>query len=934
MSLWRATRAGLRRLFRPSAADRDLRDELAHYVEMATENNLKSGMSPEAAARAARVRAGSVEAAKTEVRSAGWDGAVDALRQDVRLAVRGLRRHPGFVLTAVSSLALGIGSLTVMFSVVNAVLLRPLPYRDSNRLALIWTDDARRGLHREPTAYRTIADWQEQATAFGGIAYFSTQRVAPMSNVPNGDGGRSRSVLGLVSGNFFEVLDVAPFAGRLLTADDEHDRAAVAVITYGYWQHWLNGAPDVVGSSIRIDDPSKGGLGSVMVVGILPPDFYSPDRQAELFTPSTTYWRFGRESTERFPAWARRWTAVGRLAPDRSFTEAHDELERIGRQLAVAHPATVEDFPGFQTTVTPVIESIAGRRLQAALWMLLAAVGTLLLVVCGNLATLMLARGSARQQEFAVQRALGAGRGRVVRQLLTEALLLGIVGAAAGTAIAAWATPLIASQISAYVPRMDEVALDMRVWLVAAAASLGSGLIFGILPAIRVSAAATTEALRDGGRATSTPRLRRQQRMLVFAECSLALILLAGAGLLLKSLIKLTSVDPGFDPTHVLTLRLEFPAEPPPAAEERRQTSAIAPARATARAQALADAIDHIGHLPGVRSAAAIDDLFITGPASASITIPGRSSDEIAAGELSDAAVASAFFTTMGQPLRRGRLPTSDDVAQKIRALWSPVITDMPLDEKERRATPEPVVVNESFVQRFFGADDPLGQRFCIDPDNKTYWYEVVGVVGDAHRGGLERPAVPEFYGPLIPSAGGGADLVVRATGDPLALTSAVRAELSRSLPRVRIVSVSTAEAQFKGFGAERQLQTWLLAGFALLALVLAGIGVFGLAHYAAAERTHEIGIRVALGAAPADVLRLLVVDGLRMPIVGIVAGLIAAGWLTRFIASQLYDVTPTDPLTFIGVALLLTVVAAAACALAGWRISTANPVEALRKIG
>jgi putative ABC transport system permease protein len=422
--------------------------------------------------------------------------------------------------------------------------------------------------------------------------------------------------------------------------------------------------------------------------------------------------------------------------------------------------------------------------------------------------------------------------------------------------------------------------------------------------------------------------------MLVVAECTLALILLAGAGLLLKSLLRLTSVEAGFDPTHVLTLRLEFPTEAPPTAEERRQTSAIAPARATARAQALTEALDHIGRLSGVRSAAAIDDLFITGPASASITIPGRSSDQMAAGELSDAAIASAFFTTMGQPLRRGRLPAPDDVAQKIRALWSPVITDMPLDEKERRATPEPVVVNESFARRFFGADDPLGKRFCIDPDNKTYWYEIVGVVGDTHRGGLERPVVPEFYGPLIPSAGGGADLVVRTTGDPLGLAAAVRAELSRSLPRVRIVSVSTVEAQFQGFAAERQLQTWLLAGFALLALVLAGIGVFGLAHYAAAERTHEIGIRVALGAAPADVLRLLVVDGLRTPLIGIVAGLVTAGWLTRFIASQLYDVTATDPLTFIGVAFLLALVAAGACALAGWRVCTANPVQALRKPG
>jgi predicted permease len=929
MAIWRSVRAGVRRLLRRDQAERDLRDELAHYLAMATEENIRRGLTPDAAARAARVSMGSLEGAKADVRAFGWDGAIDAIRQDVRLALRGLRRDRAFALTAILSLAVGVGALTAMFSLLNAVLLRPLPYRDADRLTLIWTNDARRGLHREATAYSTIADWAAQTHAFSHIAYFSTQRIAPMTNDPNGARGRSRSAL--VSANFFDVLGAAPLAGRLLTSDDERERAPVVVVSYSYWQRWLDGAPDAVGRSIRIDDPSKGGLSSMTVVGILPPDFFFPDRQTEVFTPATTYWRFARESTERFPSWARRWTAVGRLAPGRSVEDARAELDRIGAQLALAHPTTLADFPGFSTTVLPVIESIAGARLQSALWMLLAAVATLLLVVCGNLATLMLARGSSRQHEFAVQRALGAGRGRVVRQVLTETFLLVSIGASIGTALAAWTMPAVAAMAAAYLPRMEDVAFDRRVWLSVVAASLVCGIIFGVLPALRVSAVTPTHALRDGGRSTSTPGLRRSQRLLVFAQCALALVLLAGAGLLLKSLARLYGVDAGFNASHVLTLRLELPSERPPTAAERTQTSAIGQARASVRAQALHDTIDRIAGIPGVRAVGAIDDLFLSGGGNHSITVPGRGPDQIPAGELSEAMVASSFFETMGQPLRRGRMPSRDDVAQKIRALWSPLITDLPLADKERRATPEPVVVNDAFVQRFFPAEDPLGRRFCIDPDNKTYWYEIVGVVGNTRRGGLERAVIPEYYGPLIPSAGGRADLVVRTTGDPVMLAPAVRAEVERTMPQARIASVSTAEAQLAAFSAQRRLQTWLLTAFALLAVVLAAIGIFGVAHYAAAERTQEIGIRVALGAAPGDVLRLLLADGLRMPLLGILAGLIASAGLSRLIASQLYDVTATDPATFVSVAVALTAVAASACVLAAWRASHANPVQTLR---
>jgi predicted permease len=933
MSIWRSTRAGLRRLLRRDDAERDLHDELQHYLALATAENERRGMPADAAARAARVQIGSLESAKSEVRAFGWTGLVGSIGQDTRLAMRGLRRNPSFTITAILSLALGIGVLTAMFTLVNAVLFRPLPYRDADRLLFVWTDDVRRGLHRESTATATITDWQSSTRAFSGIAYYSTQRVAPMTNDPNGGRGRSRSAL--VSPNLFDLLGVGPAAGRLLSQADSDNRSAVVVITHAFWQRWFGGATDVVGRTLTLDDASKGGLGTVTIVGVLPPDFYFPDRLTEMFTPATTYWRFARESVEWFPAWARRWTAIGRLAPGQTLVTARADLDRVGRQLALAHPAhptTLDEFPGFTTTVMPVLDAIAGPKLQSSLWMLLAAIGALLLIVCGNLATLMLARGSARQQEFALQRALGAGRGRVIRQVLTETLVLLGIGGATGTAIASGTTPVIASMVSAYVPRMDEIAFDWRVWLFAVAATLLAGIVFGVLPAIRVSAASSSAVLRDGGRGTATPRIRRSQGLLVVVECLLALVLLTGAGLLLKSLFRVNAVDAGFDPAQTLTVRIELPNDPPPSAEERLQTSQIAPARAQARERALRDAIDRLAQIPGAAAVGAADDLFIAGQGHHSITIPNRAANEIPAGELNDASVSYSYFAVLHQPLRRGRLPTQDDVAQKIRALWSPVRTDLPLAEKERRAIPEPVVVNEAFVRRFFPAADPIGQRFCIDPDNKTYWYEVVGVVADARRSGLERAVIPEYYGPLIPSPGGKFDLVVRTAGDPLALAAAVRAELARALPQARIAEVSTLEAQLFAFSAQRRLQTWLLAAFAVLALLLAGVGIFGLVHYAVAERTQEIGIRVALGAAPINVLTLLLSDGLRMPLLGIAAGLVASAALTPLLASQLYEISATDPATFAGVALALGAVAAAACLMAGWRAARANPILALRK--
>lgn len=917
---------GLRRLFRRAEADQDLDDEIAQYLAMAVEEHMRAGMSRADAERAARVQFGGVESAKEGVRSAGWDGALDTLRRDMAYALRGLRRNPGFAIVAVLTLALGIGANTAMFSVVNAVLLRPLPYREPNRLALVWTDDVHRGLHQEATAFSTIQDWRTESHAFQGIAYFSTNRTSLLTNGESR--GRTRSAF--VSGNFFSLLGVAPLYGRAISAVDEENAEEVVVISYGLWQRQFAGDSTAIGKTIQADVGGKG-LGRLRVVGVMPPHFYFPDKLTEIWTPATTYWRFKRESIEHFPSWARRWTAVVRLKPDVSVASARADLAHVGDRLTAAYPSSVPDFPGFTTNLLPLLDHVAGRNLQVALWVLLGAVGLVLLVACVNVANLLLARGAARQREFAVRRALGASRARLVRQLIAESMVLALTGGAIGVVAASLGVRALAVVAAARVPRIEEISVDGRVLLFAALASVVAGIVFGVVPALRVSRTDPSEVLKEGGNAAGGIRLRRARGVLVLAECALAIVLLTGAGLLLRSLSRLSAVDPGFDPRNVLTVRVEFPPEAGPTAEERTQTSTIAPARARGRDARVRALTARIAALPGVESVDFTDDMFIAGQGNKSITIPGRDTDSLDEGELNVGEVSPGFFRTMRVPLHAGRYLTNDDVQTKIRALWTGVITDMSLADKERLAVPEPVVVNDAFVRRFFPNEDPIGKRFCIDPTNKTYWFVIVGVVGDMHRSGLERRAIPEYFGPYLPQPNGRTDLLVRAQGDPLVLAPIVRQLVTQEVPGIIVVTVSTADRQLGDFSAERSFQTWLLSVFAALALVLAAVGIYGVVHYTVSERTREIGVRVALGASPAALMGLVIRQGMRMPMLGIVIGLGASLAATRVLSHMLFGIGATDPLTFAGVLLTLTLVAFAACVLPARRATKVDPITALR---
>ena len=920
---WHGFTSGLRALVRRPEVDQEIDDELAHYVQQATEANIRAGMAPVEAARAARARVGSRTAAHEEALSGRWEAGIESTITDIGYALRSLRQHRGFALAAILTMALGIGANTAMFSVVNAVMLRPLPWHDANRLALIWTNDVTRGLPREPTAFLTITDWQSSSRSFDDLAYYSTQRVAIMTGGP-GSRGRSRSAL--VSANLFGMLGVSPAMGRTLSRTDESERAPVAVISHAFWQRWFNGRPDVLGQSLQLEGGAKEGLGTLTVIGVMPPDFYFPDRLTEIWTPSTTYWRFDQESTERFPTWARRWTAIGRLAPDVSINDARADMARVGQYLASVHTTSLADFPGFGTTVMSVLDSITGQNVQFTLWVLLGAVLLVLLVACVNVANLLLARGAARQHEFAVRRALGAARTRIVRQLLTESLLLSLTGGAIGLLLAVWGTKVLGIAATGFVPRIDEIGLDWRVLAFALGASILAGMGFGLAPAVRLSRADASDTLKGGGRSAGHVRLRRSRDVLVITEFALALTLLTGAGLLLRSLQQLQAVHPGFDPSQVLMTRIEFPTELPSAAGAQP-----ASAKAQSRVAAAHQLLERVSSLPGVTSAGFSDDLFVNGQGNKSIVIPGKSAEAMGSGELNEGTLTPGFFPTLRVPIRRGRALTDADTDQKIRATWTVVPGDLPLVERQRAMPAEPSVVNEAFVRRFFPNEDPLGARFCINDVNKPYCYEIVGVAGDMHRQGLERRAIPEYYGPWIPSSNGRADLLVRTTTDPLSLATAVRNAVSAVLPGATVVTMSTADTQLGAFSALRRLQTSLLTGFALLALVLAAIGIFGVVHYTVAERSREIGVRVALGARPSSVMRLVLSQGMRTAVIGIVAGLAASLAVTRVLATYLFEVGSTDLVTFTAVPVILGLVAMTACALAGSRALKVDPVSALR---
>ena len=804
--------------------------------------------------------------------------------QDVRYGLRVLRRRPGFTAAAVLTLALGLGANTAIFSVVNAVLLRPLPYAQPERLAVLWTDDPKHDAHEEGTSYPNFEEWRSQSRAFAEMAVCTRGNPVALG----GADGPERVEAEAVSANLFKLLGATPLLGRTFTEEDEARRASVVVISHALWQRRFGGAADVVGKTVEVN-----GAGAE-VVGVMPKGFFFPAEGTQLWRPVTSFERWDKVKDYRFNDW---WRVVGRLRPGATFEEARAEMRAVGARLEQSYPVTDAGFAGYGVNVVPVSEQVAGPRLRLALWSLLGAVFFVLLIGCANLANLTLARHAARRRELAIRTALGASGQRLLRQMLTESVVLASAGGALGLALAAGAVKALVAFAPPDIPRLEEVGLDANVLGFACGLTLLASLLFGSLPAWRFSRTDPNDSLKEGGRGLDgSASGRRTRGLLVAAEVALASVLLVCAGLLTRSLLEVRSVPAGLDAQGVLTLKVGLP-------------------QSTPRARVwpfYQKALEGIAALPGVESAAAASHVFLESNPDWVVTVEGRAAELPGDGRqpLTGDYVSADYFKTLRVPLIEGRV----------------------FSEQDAPGSPPAAVVNETMARRFFGEGDAVGRRFKFGgPESKSPPVTVVGVVADVRNRGPEARPVAQFFVPVAQESDTAALLLVRASGDPLALVPAVRERIHAADGQATVFGVETLEERLGEFSARRGFQTRLLSLFSFLALLLAAVGVYGVTSYAVAQQTREIGIRVALGARRRSILALVLRQGMGHVLLGLAAGALLSLWVTPVLSGLLYGVGAADPLTFTGVGLLLTLTALLACLVPARKAMKVDPMVALR---
>jgi predicted permease len=795
------------------------------------------------------------------------------LWQDLRYGARMLLKKPGFTLIATLTLALGIGVNTAIFSVVNAVLLRPLPYAEPDRLASIWMIDPDRGIHDEGTSYLNFVDWKNQNQVFSDISISTKDKPAALT----GTDAPERVETEFVAANLFSLLGAKPIIGRTFSADDVERRERVVVLSYQLWQTRFGATPDVIGRILQVNDRN------LQIIGVMPPDFFYPTEETQLWEPVSSWIHWDRERARRHSDW---WRVVGRLKPRVTFEQAQTEMNAIRSRLEQAYPT--QRASGLGIKVVPILDQVTGNNLPLALWVLQGTVVFVLLIACANVANLILARNATREREFSIRVALGAGRARLIRQHLTESLLLALAGGGLGLLLAAWGIELLLKLAPSGIPRFDEINIDTHVLAFALLVSVMNSMIFGLAPALKSAWIDPNLALKEGGRSVATGS-SRTRRTLVVVEVVLAVMLLAGAGLLIRSFIRLQSVNPGFNLEGVLLARISL-------LQSTSRTS-------TEEAAFFQQLIERIEGLPGVQAVGAIQDLFTTRRPDEMINVEGHSPTPAGrdAIPLLRERVSPGFLQTLEVPLIRGRY----------------------FSKQESRSS-RVVIINETFARHFFAGEEPIGKRL----QSGGHWYVIVGVVGDMRRKGLENQPVSEVF---LPDVQENMDLAVRVKTDPLQFAAGVR-DLARSVDKTATVhSVTTVEERLEELGVQRRFQTLLLSLFAALALGLATLGIYGVIAYSVAERTHEIGIRIALGAQTSDVRKMVIKQGMSLTLIGATLGLIAAFALTRLMEKLLYGVSPTDPLTFAAIALLLPIVALLASYIPARRATKVDPMVALK---
>jgi putative ABC transport system permease protein len=801
---------------------------------------------------------------------------------DIQYALRNIARKPLFYSVVILTLALGIGANAAIFTVVNGVLLQPLPYPHAERLMMVWTYNPRQGFDKDVGTYPNFEDWRRASQSFERMsAYFG----ASVTLTESGDPAQIRGAR--VTPEFFETMGVVPLRGRAFSsADGQAGGERVVILAHGLWMRRFGADTSTIGRRIVLDGvPHE-------VIGVMPASFAHP-ADAELWLPLAPVGQFEQLFGARGSYWL---TIIGRLKPGVTRVAAQSEMDVIAARLEKEYPSNA----GIGVRLVPMHQELVGD-VKGPLLILLGAVCFVLLIACANVANLLLMRAASRQRELAIRAALGADRGRLVRQLLTESVVLGLFGGAAGLVLATFSIDLLQTLAPPELPRLSDIAIDRQVLAYAAAASVFTSLLFGLVPALHASRRHSGEHLKEGGRTgTDGRRSGRVRAALAAGELAIALVLLVGAGLLIRSFIALNSEDPGFATRGVLALRLRLPS-----------AAYGEPARIAGFYEQL---VERLNALPGVESAAAGSSLLLSRlPSSASINIEGR--PPLAANERNIPvpydSITPEYFSTLQIPLRRGRMFTRADAAQSQQV----------------------VMVNEAFVRRFFPGEDPLGRRVTFGSASQpgTVWQTIVGVVADTKRGGFDREPWAETYFPMRQAPDPQAFVLLRTSGDPITLVAPAQAAVWSVDRNQAIASIRTVPELLAQRELNRRFTTLLLGVFASVALVLAIIGTYGVIAHGTAQRTQEIGIRIALGADRRMILRMVLVGGLRIAATGLAIGVFGALALTRVLSGLLFGVSARDPLTFVVVPGALLVVALAACWIPARRAMRVEPVIALR---
>jgi putative ABC transport system permease protein len=870
-SLWR-------NLFHQDRAEQQLTDEVEAYLEMLIDMKRQQGLNAVEARRAALIEMGGKEQVKERVREVRMGRHVERLWQDLCYGLRMLVKSPGFTVVALVTLALGIGANAAIFSVVNGVLLRPLPYPEPDRIVMISEDPG-----NIPTNFvnpRNYADWREQNQVFDQVAAIYTQNV----NL-SGPGEPERVVNANVASGFFSILRVKATVGRtFLPREDQPGSERVAILSYELWQRRFSSDQNVIGRTLVLDDENYA------VIGVMPPGFSFP-AGANLWTTLV----FTPEQLADNNRGSHFLSVVGRLKPGGTLEQAQSDMETIYNRLRQEHPEALANWKVHVFSLDQVL--LGGVR--STLFILLGAVSFVLLIACGNVANLMLARATTRQRELAIRAALGASRGRLIRQLLTESALLAVVGGGLGVLVGFLGIALLVRLDPGNIPRLDEISIDRNVLVFTSVLSLFSAATFGLAPALLSSKANPNKSLKDtAGRGSAGPAQSYLRQIFIVAEVALSLVLLVGAGLMVKSLVRLSQVELGFTPEDVLTMRVALPqsryAERPQQISFYRQV------------------VERVKALPGIQSAAFVSDPPVSGSVGLwqnGFEIEGQPA--LPPGQRHFAYLrwtTPDYFKTLGIPLLKGRLPAEGDIEDR----------------------PWIMVIDKAMADRYFPNEDPLGKHIVV------YWNErrpreIVGVVGNVKQTALDYDAGPHMYVPYYQTPLSYATLLVKTPSGSSGVADEIKNQVLAVDREQPVYAVTTMEQIIAGSIAGRRFNLTLLSIFAGVALMLAAVGIYGVISYSISHRTQEIGIRMALGAQPGDVLKLVVGRGMLLVGIGIVVGCAAAFSLTRVMSSLLFDVSATDPGIFASIALLLAAVALMASYLPAREATKIDPLVALR---